>query len=329
MSKGIPLHGRDHRPGGADPTTFGWVDPEVSSAMSYANTIQFGSGLVVTDQGDGVIRVDAPSGLLPRTVGEIGFAINSSLGTTSSLTISYQSTATSDGILVAAAAPSLPAAASALGYPTSCTDSKGNTYSKLVARDFQASPAVANEGAYVQYFWCANAAPLTQNSDTITVTWDNSVYDRSVQAWLVRRDGAAANTPRLLAATASNDAAVYASSQVTLTSPSWTPARNNSLAVAHIYAIKAGGVGGFGGIGGYSGFFQAQYRSVTGSKQTYLVNQNTAGADVYLVVGSGIAQYELDLGTLTATMQASFNGVAQNYSSGTNAWKGIFLFGID
>src|SRR5207244_11856728 len=107
-----------------------------------------------------------------------------------------------------------------------------------------------------------------------------------------------------------NDVAVFAANQVTLSSPSWTPARDNGLALATILAIKTGGVGGFGGVAGYTGYFQSQFRIFAGSKQNYLFNVQTYGADVYLVVGAAKPQYEIDLGTLPGgTLVPAFNGV--------------------
>lgn len=55
MAKGMPLHGRDHRPGGADPVFIRWTTDGVTFA--YANVIQWGAKLTVTDEGDNVISV--------------------------------------------------------------------------------------------------------------------------------------------------------------------------------------------------------------------------------------------------------------------------------
>jgi len=97
-----------------------------------------------------------------------------------------------------------------------------------------------------------------------------------------------------------------------------------------VIAAKAGGLGGFGGVGGYSGFFQAESRSYTGSKQSYLINPQSSGANAYLIAGAVPASYEDDVGVLPGgVFVPSFNGVAQVYVSGANAWKGIILLGLD
>ncbi len=51
-------HGKDHFPGGADPSYIGWVDLNVSAAVHLANVIRWGTFLNATDQGDGVIKVE-------------------------------------------------------------------------------------------------------------------------------------------------------------------------------------------------------------------------------------------------------------------------------
>jgi hypothetical protein len=266
---------------------------------------------------------------LPRNVGELGFTIGTNQATTHTLTVTYQDVLTGDGIMVSAQAPSLPVALGTQGFPISCTDSAGNTYSILVQRDFQAAVTGVNTGVYTVVFFCQSSiAPLLEGVDTITVTWDNPVYDRSVYGWLVRHNGGAA-VPTLLAATASNDAAVFASNQVTLTSPGFTPARDNSLEFGWFLVAYTGGSISFGGVGGYTGFFQAQFRGVSGSKQNYLMNVQTSGADDYLQVGA-VPQNEITLGLLPGGVAVgSFNGMGQQYSAFTPRWKGALMWLMD
>lgn len=267
------------------------------------------------------------TGVLPRNVSELGFSGDTGLSSTYTHTVQFQALPAHDGILVSAQAPSKSSGGATAGHPISCTDSRGNTYSILHSRAFEAASPVANEGIYVVLFYCADAtAPLVQGLDTITVTWDNPVYDRSIYAWQTHNDEGPP-TLTVLDSTTSNDAGVYASSQVTLTAPDYTPALSNALELAIIYSAKTGGFS-FGGVGGYVGFFQAQARIFNGSQQNYLMNVQTYGSDIYLKVGSSIAQYEIDQGLLPlGVLVPSFNGVGQGYSTSNN-WKGIILLGV-
>lgn len=331
MPSGPKYHGWTHYPDGTDPSKIGWNDPETSSDIGLANIIQFGDGLVVTDEGDGVIRVDAFAGALPFNLGELGFTGDGTLDDTLVHTIDFQDVREGDGIMVAAMAPSRPSSPAPLGIAFDCQDSAGNTYYTTYASSFEDSTfPVVNDGVYLQFFMCdASVAPLVDGTDTITVSWTNDVYDRFVIAWIVRHDGGA-SPPVRLARTANGDAAVYAAGQVTLQSPTYTPSRDNGLALACIVTAKAGGVGGFGGVGGYTGYYQAKFHLFTGSKQTYYFNCQTFGADSYTVASDSIpTPYEIDLGALPGGVSVSaFNGVGQLYTSGTNAWKGIVIFDI-
>ena len=83
-------------------------------------------------------------------------------------------------------------------------------------------------------------------------------------------------------------------------------------------------------MGGFTGFFQAEARGYVGSKQMSLINPQTHGADAYLIAGAVPAPFEDDVGVLPGgVLVPSFSGVGQHYSTGTNAWKGIILLGLD
>ncbi len=275
-------------------------------------------------------RAAATGPVLDYNLGEIGRHIATTLGTTSTAPVSFQDVAAGDGIMVLSMAPSLPSVAAPEGIPASVADTKGNTYGPMWYSQFEALPATVNEGVTVQLWWCpASVTRLVAGVDAVTATWDNQVYDRVIAVWSVRHSGGA-NFPTVLAATADNDAAVFASGQVTLTSPLFTPARDKALEFALVISAKAGGVGGFGGVAGWSGFFQAEFRNYSGSKQSYLVNPQTHGADAYLIAGAVPANYEDDVGVLPGGVNVpAFNGVAQAYSAGANAWKGIILMSLD
>ncbi len=273
----------------------------------------------------------AGSGLtLDYNIGEIGKGITTALGTTSAAPVSFQDVLAGDGILVLAMAPSLPSLAAPVGLPVSVADTAGNAYALQQYFQFEAFPANVNEGVTVALFYCtASAATLVSGSATVTATWDNQVFDRVVAVWAVRHSGGA-HTPAVNNFTGDNDAAVRASNQVTLGTNGFNPTRDKALMFALIVSAKPGGVGSFGSVVGWTGFFQAQFRSYTGSKQSYLVNPQTYGADAYLIAGAVPANYEDDVGVLPANVLIpAFHGVAQNYSTGATAWKGIILLGLD
>lgn len=266
----------------------------------------------------------------PRNFGELGFTGSGTQASTYTHTVAFEDVQAADAVFVSAQAPSQPSAMGANGVPVSCADSQGNTYSLLSTHLWEASPPNVNEGC-VQVFFAADSPvrPLVAGTDTITVTWSHSVFDRSIYAWLVRHDGGGFS-PIELGSTADHDAATFAATQMTLTSPPWTPDRDNSLMLATLLSAKAGGVGGFGGVGGYNGYFQAQFRLLTLAQQTYLFNVQTHGANVILFANDPAGQYEIDLGQIAAfTNVPSFNGVGQNYSGGANAWKGITIWATD
>jgi hypothetical protein len=278
-----------------------------------------------------VRRKKAVSGfVLDFQVGEIAAAIGTTLDSHIAVTPAFQNITVGDGILVLAAAPSKPSVVDPPIHPFQCGDDFGNTYTQLGAFAFEANPPNVNEGLYAVLFYCqASVGTLEVGSEIIQVDWAGNVFDRAIYIWTVRHAGGA-SVPVVLAHTADHDAAVFAASQVTLTAPNYTPGRDKSLELAIILTAKAGGVGGFGGVAGWSGFFQAQGRLEIGSKQQYLRNAQTHGEDAYIVAGSGQPQYEDDVGTLPGgVLVPSFNGVAQQYSAGANAWKGIILLGID
>ena len=271
-------------------------------------------------------------GVLTRNLGDIGMSGSSTRTTSYTHTIQFEDVQVEDGILVCAMAPSLPVALGTQGFPVSCTDSAGNSYSVLLTRDYQHSPALVNTGAYVVMFYCrSSSTKLLFGTDTITVSWSASVFDRTICAWLVRHDGGA-NVPTVLASTSPNNMAVYASSQVTLTSPAWTPNRDGSLEFALLITVKTGGLIGFGSVGGYDGFYQssAGFRRTMLSSQEYWTCRQTHGADAYALVAGSVSPNEIDLGKLDGgVLVTAFNGVGQAYVTGASAWKGIILLGLD
>ena len=271
------------------------------------------------------------SGLLKLNLADMGMSGGTTRTTSYAHTIQFEDVAVDDGILVYAMAPSLPVALGTQGFPVSCTDSAGNTYSTIHSRDYQHSPALVNTGVYVVVFFCqSSVANLVAGVDTITVTWDNSVFDRSICAFLVRHDGGT-NVPTVLASTASNDMAVYAATQVTLTSPYWVPARDNSMEFG--FHISIGG-GTLARVPGWTGFYQSAIqtssRNFNGSKQNYGTLRHTHGADVFAQV-AGLAPHEINLGKLYGgDPVAAFNGDANNWGAGAaNKWKSIILVGLD
>lgn len=267
---------------------------------------------------------------LDYQVGEVSFTGAGTLAASLTSPVTFIDVQLGDGILVLAEAPSQPSAPASNGRPSGVTDTAGNAYVALNEMAWEASPPNVNEGAYATLYFCQTSGrKLTHGVDSVTVTWDNPVFDRVVSVWAIHHGGGAA-IPNILASTSDNDAAIFAASQVKLGATSNTPARDKTLYMAIILAEKVGGVGSFGGVGGYNGFFQAQFRAFTGSKQTYLRNCQTFGADAYLIVGAAHPQYELDVGTLLAGVSIpSFNGVGQNYSAGANAWKGIIILSFE
>ncbi len=330
-------HGKDHVPGGADPTYIGWNDPEVSADIGATNIIQFGDGLTVTDEGNGVIRVDAFPGL-PFNVGELGYSGGSSLASTYTHTLQYQDVREGDAIFVMSMAPSTRALGSGSHYPQDCTDSLGNTYDDFFAFAFEAASPAVNEGVGVNYWCCTSSVgPMVAGTDTITVTWTGTVYDRSIGAFIVRHDGGSAG-PSYIDQAGGNDAAIYADTKVTLPVPTVASlARNNGLLLGHIIAARPIGAVAFGAVTAYDGFYLARSRTFTGSKQTYVFNPETYGADSYVVANATITDpYEIDLGSLPAGAGITgFNGVGENFpaigpaASGANTWKGITLWLAD
>ena len=274
--------------------------------------------------------------VLPRNVAQLGNTLTSNRALTATHTIKIQDTLTADGILIVASAPSNPLSGDPLGLPVSCTDTAGNVYTLIHTSKFEDTSPVVNLGGVVALFFCQSSVrALIKDVDQVTVTWSNSVYDRNIVAWLTRHDGGA-HIPTILAATPDSNATAYANSGVSLTSPAWTPARANSLELALLFSWQAlgGSGGGWGGIGGYDGFYEATSIGLAGSKQIMNMHQQTHGANVYIVVGSGITTNEIDLGNLPGgVLKSSFNGVGQNYShsgvAANNKWKGIILLGID
>jgi hypothetical protein len=297
-----------------------YTAPEVA-AGSAAEVSWFPSGR----------RRIAGAGLtLDYNLGEIGNHIATALGTTSTATVSFQDVQRGDGILVLAMAPSLPSGGANFGFPDSIADSKGNTYDLLAFANFQANPATVNTGVYVQLFWCpASVATLTAGVDTVTATWNEPVFDRVISVWAVHHSGGA-NQPTELNATPDSSAAVFASSDITLATTGYAPQRDSALFFGLLISAKVGGVGGFGSVAGWTGFFQAESRTYSGAKQSYLVNPQTHGANAYLIAGAVPAPYEDDVGVLPGgVFVAAFNGLAQHYSAGANAWKGGIIFALD
>lgn len=275
-------------------------------------------------------RVTAATLTLDYNLGEIGHNIGTGSNTTQFAPVDYQDIAVGEGILVLLAAPSVPVLAAPLARPVSVNDDVGNTYTALGSFAFEANPPGVNTGVYVTLFWCpSNIQTMVAGFDNVHGNWDNNAFDRLVFVWSVRHSGGA-STPTVLAATADHDAAAFAASQVTLTAPNFTPARDRAFEFALIVAAKSTGLGGFGGVGGYTGFFQAEGRLYNGSKQQYIINPQTHGANAYLIAGSATAPYEDDVGLLPGgTLVPAFNGVGQFFTTGTNAWKGIILLGLD
>lgn len=283
-------------------------------------------------------RVAASGLTLDYNLGELGGSIGTASASFQFANIDYQDINQGDGILILAAAPSVRAALATPARPIAAFDSAANTYTALGSFAFEASPPNVNEGVYVTLFWCpSSVTALAAGFSHVSAVWDGNVFDRIVEVWAVRHSGGA-HTPTVLAATPDNDAAVFASTQVTLTAPDFTPARDKALEFALVVSAKAGVARGFGGVSGWSGFFQAEFREFAGSKQSYFVNPQTHGADAYLIAGAVPAPYEDDIGVLPGgALVPSFNGVAQSFfdviggvvTPESNAWKGIILLGLD
>lgn len=269
-----------------------------------------------------------PGTFVERTVGEFGNGSGSSTASTVTMTVDHFDLPAGDGILVLAQAPTIRAGPVGPFYPTSCADTQGNSYTLIHTSLFEPAVQAPATGLCVALFWCAaSVATMVDGVDTITATWGGSVSERMIQAWQVRHAGGA-NTPNVLGFIADNNAAVYASTQQTLSVPAWTPARNVALDFAILVTMQ-GATGSWGGVVGYNGFYEASQKGWYLNGRDYRNHWQTSGADVSIVARSGITSYELDFGTLTATLQAGFNGVGQNYSGGANTWKGIILLGID
>lgn len=272
----------------------------------------------------------ASSFVIPRNLGEAGFGWNGPDATTLAMFPEKDTILPSDGILVLAAAPSKPSSGATPGYPTSCTDTAGNTYTLISSHKFEASTPAVNDGLGIAFFFCSSSiGTIAKNTtNSITVTWNNAVHGRAVWAWRVLHDGGAMN-PVLLAATANSDTATKASSQFTLACPAWTPPRNNALVLGMAFlATVSTGPTSWGSVGGWSGFYNATSNAYNDGTLNNRIWQMTHGCDVYLQTGSSITQTEIDLGTLTASPQTAFNGLAQNYGSGAGNWKGGILLGI-
>lgn len=271
----------------------------------------------------------------PQNFGQLGRSISTARAATHTHPLDRDVVA-GDGILVLATAPSNPLAGDPIGVPISCTDSAGNLYDLINTSKFEASSPAVNEGGVVCLFYCeATLRPLIEGTDEITVTWDNSVFDRVVASWIIRYSGGAIS-PTVLAKTSDNNTTVYAASEVKVTSPTWTPFRNG-LEVAFVCSWRAvGASAAFGGVAGYDGFFESGGDSgrinFDGAKQNITIHQQTHGATVDVHTGAEV--FETDLATLTAHVShASFNGVGQQYyspypSGEVNKWKGIILLGI-
>ena len=107
-------------------------------------------------------------------------------------TLQFENVEVGDRIFVSAQAPSEPGGGGANGQPFLCADSAGNSYHAFGGHLWEASPPNVNEGV-AQTLFCSSPAQRTMiaGTDTITVTWDNPVFDRSIRAWLVRHDGVA------------------------------------------------------------------------------------------------------------------------------------------
>lgn len=302
----------------------------IADAVDPDTEVAAGASAVVSFFPRGRRRVTASGPTLDYNIGEIGNAIGTALASVVFANVTYQDVRAGDGILILAAAPSNPGGGNPIGHPAFATDSFGNSYTAIASFAFEANPPNVNEGLYATLFWCpASTGTLVVGVDNFDVIWDNGVYDRVIEVWSVRHSGGA-STPTVLAATADHDAAVYAAANVTLTTPDYTPARDSSLQFALLLSAKIGGVGGFGSVIGYTGFFQAEFRGFAGSQQSYLYNQQTHGADAYLIASSGTPPYEDDVGQLPGgVLVPSFNGVGQSYTAGASAWKGVILLGLD
>jgi hypothetical protein len=302
----------------------------MGTAADQAVKVTAGSDADVSFFPRGRRRVAASTLTLDYNLGEVAGHIETTNQQTQNTPLTYQDINVGDGILILAAAPSVRVLGATPAHPVDVFDNVGNTYTQLGSFAFEANPPGVNTGLYVTLFWCpSNIAPQIAGVNAIEVDWDDFVFDRIVQVWAVRHSGGQ-NTPTVLAHTADNDAAVYAAGQVTLTAPNFTPARSRALEFALVIAAKSGGLGGFGGVGGYTGFFQAEGRLYNGSKQQYIINPQTHGADAYLIAGAVPAPYEDDVGVLPGgTLVPAFNGVGQFFTAGANAWKGIILLGLD
>ena len=171
-------------------------------------------------------RVAAGGPVLDFNIGEIGNRIDTPSGSASLLTVTYQNVSKGDGVLVLAAAPSLPIALAPIAHPVAVFDSQFNTYTHIQDFAFEANPPNVTEGMFVSLYYCAaSVADLVVGVDQIEADWNSPTLDRIVSAWSVRHSGGA-HTPTVLAATADNDAAAFAAAQVTLVAPNFTPARD-------------------------------------------------------------------------------------------------------
>jgi hypothetical protein len=276
------------------------------------------------------LRTVQPGVTFPRNMGELGISGSGTQAANYTHTIRFEDVHVGDRVLVSAQAPSVPVALAAPRSPSVCTDSQGHSYTPGTVHFWEASPPNVNEGARQRFFLSEPIVfPLVKDVDTITVTWPDTVFDRSIDAWLIRHDGGSPEATEI-ASSPDNDAATFTATQVTLQSPSYTPPRDNSLFFATTLAAKAGGLGSFGGVAGFAGYFQALFRFFSGSKQFYFLNPSTYGANALLINEFGALPYEIDLGQLPGGVNVpAFNGVAQNYSGGANAWKGITIFSIE
>lgn len=268
----------------------------------------------------------------PFNISELGWDLNDVINDGGSLLMKYSDVNAGDGILVYAFAPSKYNAGATVATAATCTDSLGNTYTKLYEFHYEAAVPVAAEGARFVVFYCPNSVVGFEHGiHTITVTWDHDAQDKSVTAWVIRHQGGP-HEPELVARTADNDAAAYASDQVTLANPGWIADRDNSMMFATIFIARNPGPSAFSAVVGFDFFFQAQFRRRIGALQTYFLNPQTTSATVELTNKwfSDDEGYESDLGDLLATDEvSSARNVGQKFTPGINAWKGIVLWGLD
>ena len=265
--------------------------------------------------------------VIPRNLGEAGDGSDTStLATTFACQMNKDSIVPGDGVLVMAAAPSVPSTGATPGYPTSCADSAGNTYTLFDSHKFEAATPAVNDGLGIGFFYCSSSVGTINvgGTERVTVTWSNQCYDRWVKVWRILHDGGAMQ-PLLLAATADNDTTVKAGSFIAVPVPAWTPPRDNALVLG--LAVFTGGNPAYGNYDAYTGFYETTSVAWSSARTNQRVHQQTSGANVYLITDPTKPNTEVDLGRLTATAQTGFNGLGQNYSISAT-WKGGILLAI-